>query len=386
MEKINLPFIGDQKDLAGKYVLVRTSLNVPVKDGQVVNQFRLMRGLPTINYLVNEGAKVILMGHISNHKETEKEETLEPVFNILKQNFATYFSSEVATAATKNLRDKMKNGEVLLLENLRQDPREKKNDADFARALADLADVYVNDAFAASHREHASLVGVPQFLPSFVGHNFRHEYEELSKMMTPADPSLFILGGAKFDTKMPLVEKFLDIYDHVFVGGALANDLFKAAGKEVGQSLVSDVDLETLKPLLANEKILLPTDVTVKSGDETKIVSSENVETNDYIYDAGPETVEMLKGYLSEAKTILWNGPLGNYQQGFDQATTDLAMAIGASDGYSVVGGGDTIASIEALNCQEQYGFLSTAGGAMLHFLEHASLPALDAVLNAKHE
>lgn len=382
MANTKLPFIGEQEGLSGTYVFLRSSLNVPVQDGEVVNQFRLMRGLSTLLYLVNQGARVILAGHISNSKETEHEESLEPVFTLLQQHVPIIFSDEVATPKTKLIRDSLKDGEVLLIENLRRDPREKKNDADFARSLADLADIYVNDAFAASHREHASIVGIPQFLPSFVGHNFKHEYEELRKTRHPKQPALFILGGAKFDTKMPLIEQYLTIYDHVLVGGALANDLFKAKGYEVGQSLLSGVASDTLKPILENPKTLIPIDVTALGDTGVRITKPEDVQPHETIMDAGPETIAMLTPYIQKAKTILWNGPLGNYEKGFEKETAELAKVIAAAKGYSLIGGGDTIAAIEHLNCQEQFGFLSTAGGAMLSFLEHGTLPAIDAILS----
>jgi len=381
MAKSKLPFIGDKEGLSGTYVFLRASLNVPIKDGEVMNQFRLMRGLTTITYLVRQGARVIVAGHLSNDKDKEQEESLLPVYEVLKQHLPITFSDEVATPKSKELRDQLQDGEVLLLENLRQDPREKKNDADFARALADLASIYVNDAFAASHRAHASLVGVPSFLPGFVGHNFVHEYEELKKAMKPKSPALFILGGAKFDTKMPLIEKFLDVYDHVLVGGALANDLYKAKGYEVGQSLLSGVAVETLSSLIENKNLLLPPDVTVLGKDGVRTTAVDDVQPHETILDAGPDLLTFLKPYLSEAKTILWNGPLGNYEKGFEKQTAELAKAIAETEAYSVIGGGDTIAAIEALNCQEQYSFLSTAGGAMLAFLEHGTLPAITAVL-----
>lgn len=380
MAKDKLPFIGEQDGLSGTYVFLRSSLNVPVKDGEVVNQFRLMRGLATIQYLINQGARVILAGHISNSKETEQQESLEPIFSLLQAHIPVIFSDEVATPKTTLIRDSLKDGEVLLIENLRRDPREKKNDADFARSLADLADIYVNDAFAVSHREHASLVGIPKFLPSFVGHNFKHEYEELIKMMQPKAPALFILGGAKFDTKMPLIEKYLSVYDHVLVAGALANDLYKAKGYEVGQSLLSGVDVANLKPILEHKKTLIPVDVTVMSSEGVRVTTPEAVEPHETIMDAGPETITMLTPYIEKAKTVLWNGPLGNYEKSFDRQTVELAKVIAKSKAYSLIGGGDTIAAIEHLNCQEQYGFLSTAGGAMLSFLEHGTLPALEAL------
>lgn len=384
MQNSSLPSITSVSDLQGKYVLVRSALNVPIKDGQVQNQFRLMRSLMTLQFLVKQGARVIVCGHISNNKDAEKSESLKPVYELLTQYLDIVFSDEVVTPHTKEKRDALGDGQVLLLENLRTDPREKKNDFDFARALAELAQIYVNDAFSASHREHASLVGVPQFLPSYFGINFMHEHEELTKALKPESPSLFVLGGAKFDTKMPLVEKFLDVYDHVFIGGALANDFFKAKGYEVGTSLVSSIDL-TGSPLLTDEKIIIPSDVVVQnaSGQKRTCITTD-VHKDEAIFDIGPETVKTLELFVRNSKIVLWNGPFGNYEAGFDQQTLSFAQLVADAEGYSVVGGGDTIAAIATLNCQEKFSFLSTAGGAMLTFLEHGSLPAIDAVLAKK--
>ena len=380
MQQNKLPSITDVSDVEGKYVLVRSSLNVPIENNQVQNQFRIVRSLGTIQYLIGKGARVIVVGHIGR----DKEETLKPVFDVLQEHIPVIFSDEVTGTHAKEKRDTLKNGEVLLLENVRRDPRELKNDADFARALADLADLYVNDAFAVSHREQASVVGVPSFLPSYFGINFLHEYEELQAARTPKSPSLFILGGAKFETKMPLIEKYLEIYDHVFVGGALANDIFKAQGHEVGDSLVSDVDLKE-SSLLGNPKLLIPTDVVVTSKDKSsRVTTLSDVHADECIADAGPETINMLELFIRNAKTILWNGPFGNYEAGFDVQTLACAQLIADASGYTVVGGGDTVASIASLNCQNEFNFLSTAGGAMLVFLEHGTLPAINAVMDTK--
>ena len=372
-----LPKLTDNKNLKGTYVLLRASLNVPIVDGEVSNQFRLMRGMPTIQYLIKNGARVIIAGHIGR----DHEDTLEPVYRVLKEHLPITFCDEIVGPKAKELRDALKDGEILLLENVRKDPREKKNDMDFARSLADLADMYVDDAFAAAHREHASLVGVPSFLPSYIGMNFQHEYEELSKAMQPKSPSLFILGGAKFDTKMPLVEKYLDIYDQVFVGGALANDFFNAKGYEIGDSLVSDIDLSR-SPLMTYEKVLLPVDVIVDGKNGVRTCLPNEVEKGEIIYDAGPETIHMLTPYIQKAEMILWNGPFGSYEKGFKDQTEECARKIADAKGYSIIGGGDTIAAIEFLCQQEKYDFLSTAGGAMLTFLEHGTLPAIEAIKN----
>jgi phosphoglycerate kinase len=376
MEKHKMPLITDVDDLKGKYVFVRSALNVPIADGKVRDQFRIIQSLPTIQYLVEHGARVIVCSHLGK----DGTESIAPVFEVLKAHMPVVLSSEVIGQTTTALRNALQDGEVLLLENVRKDAREMENDVTFAQELASLADVFVNDDFAASHRAHSSLHAICQFLSSYVGINFGHEYEELSKALTPVSPSLFILGGAKFETKMPLVEKFLSLYDHVFIGGALANDFFKAKGLEVGTSLVSEMSLEG-SPLLTHPKILLPIDVTAVKNGVPRIVTRDAVAQDESILDVGTETMAMLTPYIRDAKTILWNGPLGNYEGGFQEQTLTCAKLIAGSDAFSVIGGGDTVASIEKLGNQEAYGFVSTAGGAMLTFLELGSLPALDALL-----
>lgn len=371
--------INECSDLKGKYVLVRTLWNVPIDNGVVLNQFRILRGFTTIKFLVSQGAKVILCGHIGSDG-AESTKILKPIY---ENNFpVVQWSDEVVGASTTNLRDNLQNGEILMLENLRKDPREKKNDSDFARALADLADVYVNDAFPVAHREHSSIVSVPKFLPAYAGHNFVHEYEMLRTADAPESPSLFMLGGAKFDTKLPLVEKFLDIYDHVFIGGALANDFFKARGYAVGESLLSDVDL-TGSPLLDNPKLLLPADVTVTDGTTSRVTTPDAVASHERIMDAGPQTTAMLAPLIKNAQSILWNGPFGNYEAGFDSETMAVAALMADATGTTIVGGGDTVASIEALGKGDQFTFVSTAGGAMLQFLETKTLPGIEALADA---
>jgi len=379
MQKVSLRQFSKYPELKGKYVFLRASLNVPIIDGEVLNQFRITRGLATIQYLVNQGARVIVAGHVQMGDDVP---SVKPIADIFAVHVPVIFSSEVLGEKTTKLRNELGDGEVLLLENLRRNPGEKKNDLAFAEELAGLADVYINDAFSVSHRDHASLSAITQFLPSYVGFNFVHEHEELTKALTPDSPSLFMLGGAKFDTKMPLVEKFLDIYDHVFIGGALANDFFKAKGYEVGKSLVSGISLEG-SPLLTNKKILLPIDVVVEKEGVSRVTSPDDIHQDERVLDAGPATVTMLDGYITDAKMVLWNGPLGDYEHGFEEQTEAVAKCIADAPGYSVIGGGDTVAAIESLGCQEKYNFLSTAGGAMLTFLELGTLPAIEALKNA---
>lgn len=363
-----LPSIRDAKDLRGKRVLLRASLNVPVENGVVTETFRLEQALSTLDFLKKQGAKVVVIGHIGR----EPEESLKPVFEALRGMTDIKWGDNVAD---------LQNGEAILLENLRQDKRESEGDDTLSKELAALADIYVNDAFSDSHREHSSITGVPKYLPSYFGISFLREYDALQKVMQPTSPAVFILGGAKFETKMPLVERYTQIYDTVFIGGALANDIFKARGFEVGKSLVSDVDLSG-NAILENPRVMVPTDVVVKNGGGEREVGARGVEEGESILDIGPLALKELSTKLKDAKTILWNGPLGNFEKGYSLGTETLARAIAKSGAYSVVGGGDTIAAIRSLGLQDRFGFMSTAGGAMLVFLETGTLPAIDAVLN----
>lgn len=369
--------LNEMGDVKGKYVIVRAALNVPTEKGVVTNQFRIVRALPTINQLRKEGARVIVLGHIGR----EPEETLTPVAEVLSSYVPLTFVPKVFGPEVQAARDALKDGEVLLLENVRSDERETKNDTGYAKEMADLGDFFINDAFADSHRDHASISAITEFLPTYFGRNFMHEYDELTKARTPEHPSLFILGGAKFETKMPLVELFVKDYEHIFIGGALANDIFKARGYEIGRSMVSDIDM-TDSPLLHHEKILVPVDVVVEdAGGVKRACFSNEVKSNERILDAGPASVALLADHVHSAKTILWNGPLGNFEAGYGDQTKALAKTIAESKAYAIVGGGDTIAAIEELGCQEHFAFMSTAGGAMLTYLETGTLAAIDAAL-----
>lgn len=374
-----LPCITDVKRVRGKRVIVRASLDVPMKEGNIENHFRILKAVPTLLHLVNAGAKVIVITHMGRDPKT----ALAPLHSILKEHLDIAYvpaliGDEVDTALASLLE-----GGVLLLENLRSHKGETENDPDFAKKLASYADIYVNDAFAVSHREHASIVGIPSYIKGYAGINFREEYEGLRKALTPKKPSLFILGGAKFETKEPLVKKYLKKYDHIFLGGALANDFLKAQGYEVGKSLVSDLDLSK-SPLKKNRRILLPVDVVAVDGTNVRVANVDAVTKAERILDIGPKSVEMLGKHIKKAKTILWNGPVGNYEGGFATGTKDCALHIAESKAHSVVGGGDTIAAIETLAINDKFGFLSTAGGAMLSFLENKTLPGIEALVKKK--
>lgn len=367
-------------------ILVRAALNVPVENGRVVNEYRLHRAVPTIRFLAERGARVVLISH-SGEKGTE---TLAPAAQALGTLIpgVSFFPETVGAAARAAVRD-LAPGGILVLENLRRHAGERTNDPAFARELAELADIFVEDSFDTCHRSHASIVGVPRLLPSYAGFLLEEEIAALSAALKPEHPALAVIGGAKFATKEAVLSALIATYDHVFVGGALANDFLKAAGQEVGESLVSDTDPARIRELLSNPKLVLPVDSLVTEADAgaeaagpagARVVPAGHVASDDAILDHGPSTRALLAELARTAKTILWNGPLGNYEKGFVDTTDALARAIADSGAHSVVGGGDTIASIENLGLLPRFSFVSTGGGAMLDFLAEGTLPGIAAL------
>ena len=364
------------KDVAGKRALVRVDFNVPVAGGVISETIRIDKALPTIVFLQKLGMKVVLVAHLEN----EENDSLVPIFEYLKKSLPVFFVEDFTSGEGKKILADLKYGEVALLQNIRRFSGEKKNDPEFAKQLSEIADIYVNNAFSVSHRAHASLVGVTKFLPSYAGLLLVEEVKNLSEALHPKHPFLFILGGAKFETKMPLVEKFLALADHVFIGGALANDLLKAKGFEVGVSLVSDAHLD-LSKIISNPKLILPTDVTVRNSGTVSIKKPSEVLSTDNILDVGPDTVNELSKIVANAKCILWNGPLGEYEGGFKEPTLALAKVVAQSEAESIVGGGDTLAAIQELHLFDKFSFVSLGGGATLDFLANGTLPAIE-VLN----
>lgn len=364
-------------ELKGRRVLVRSDFNLPLNDkGNVADVFRLKQGWKTIELLSKAGARVIIISHIGR----DPEESMEPVARAMKAFGPVVFVPDLVGPIARQAAAAMKDGDILLLENLRRDPRETANDESLAKELAAFAEVYVNDAFAAAHRAHASIAGVPKLLPHYAGLLMRDEVEAIDQARRPEHPSLAILGGAKFETKAPLVKLLLEQYDHLFITGALANDVFKARGLPVGRSLISK-ELPDAS-VLNHPHLLVPVDVTVEnSAGQASVKKPEAVGPDDKIVDAGPETVAMLAPFISEAKFILWNGPTGMYEKGYAHYTLGIAEAISQSAGKKVLGGGDTIAAIEASGMsKEGLGFLSTGGGAMLEYLLKGTLPGIEAL------
>ncbi len=369
--------ISELKDIRGKRVLVRLDLNVPIQNGNVEDPYRIERALPTVKYLLDHGARVILMSHMS-----DKAGSLQPVYAYLKQKIHVAFVDDICGALARTEAGKVQDGTALLLQNIRRDAREEANDAGFAQELASLADLYVNDAFPVSHRAHASVVGITALLPAYAGFQLSSEVEGLSPALTPQSPSLAIVGGAKLVTKVKLIETLLSKYDYVFVGGAIVNDFYRAKGYEVGKSLVSGAD--HAKPMLANSKIILPDELIVTNPAGAHDTVATEVGLEDVITDISPVAIRKIAPLVAKARTILWNGPMGNFEKGYREGTDELARLIAGSSAKSIVGGGDTLSSIQSLNLMDKFSFVSTAGGAMLDFLANGTLPGIEALKETK--
>ena len=371
------PSIAQCAELEGKRVLLRLDLNMPLDGGVVRNDYRLLRSLPTVHFLRNAGARVVLLAHMGTGKP---EDTLNPVARRLNQEFPVTFLDRLMSMENARIIDAMQNGDVVLLENLRHNPGEEANDPEFVRYLASFGDIYVNDAFAVSHRTHASIVGIPTHLPSYAGLLLVEEAERLAVAFSPEHPFLFILGGAKISTKMPLLKKFLDTADHVFVGGTIANNFLKAAGHEIGRSVHDETELGGLTEILANPRLIIPSDVVVNTEAGSRVLGVGGVGAGDMIVDVGPETIRSLERIVGASSLVVWNGPLGYYESGFTEGTRELLSLIANAHARSIIGGGDTVTLLDEMGSLDRFSFVSTGGGAMLDFLLNETLPGIDAL------
>lgn len=372
-----LRHIKDATDLKGKRVLVRVDFNVPLGDDNKVDSteaWRIEKAMRTINFLRDAGARIILASHIGR----DPENSLRPVVDFLnhEMNLTVGFVPEVTGERALEASERLGEGQIVVLENLRSDKREVKNKKSLAVELAILADVYVNEAFSNSHRKHASMVGVPKILPSYIGFQCADEYENLSQALRPAKPLVVIIGGAKFETKLPLIKSMIPLADTLFVGGALANTFFRAKGYEIGHSQITR--LRQAKGLLSNANVMIPTDVIVERNKSAMWAAAHKVQTTDHIVDIGTESIETLGKKIRSAQTVIWNGPLGYYEGGYADGTRKLLEIIAASSVRSIIGGGDTVYLIRKHGMEGQFSFVSTAGGAMLDFLADGTLPALE--------
>lgn len=366
--------IKDLKGLSGKRVILRVDFNVPMKNNVVLDDFRIKKSIPTILFLQKMGAKVIIISHIGD----DGIQSFSPIVPKIKKYIKNinFISNSIFSDETEKIISSLKNGDVVLLENLRRETGEKNNSPSFARALSRYGDIFVNDAFSVSHREHASIVGITKYLSGYAGFQLLVEVENLSKVFNPKHPFLFILGGAKFETKIPLIKKFLRSADNIFIGGAIANDFFKTKGYEVGKSLVGPSNFQ-IPLILKSKNIILPIDVEINKNSKNRFSNPSDVLPEETIVDIGPKSIQNLKDLITKSEFILWNGPLGKYENGFGGATEEILKFISKSKSMSIVGGGDTVALISKLKIEDKLGFVSTGGGATLDFLSKGTLPGI---------
>ncbi len=378
-------------DVDGKRVLVRVDYNVPLEDGRITDDTRIRATLPTIRALLERGASVILVSHLGRPKGKAVDALrLGPVAERLTQllGIAVAYAHDIVGPEARALVAAMKPGDVVLLENVRFDPREEKNDPEFARDLASLADAYVDDAFGAAHRAHASTVGVASYLPSAAGLLMEREIAALSRVLTsPEHPFVVVLGGAKVSDKIGVIENLLPRVDAVLIGGGMANTFLKARGVEVGRSLVEDDKLDVARDVLrrAEERgvrLELPLDAVVapelSAEAPRRTVPVDRVGPDEAIYDIGPKTVERFAAVLAAARTVVWNGPMGVFEvPPFSAGTRGVAEAVAAAPGFTLVGGGDSVAAVEQMGLADKISHISTGGGASLEFLEGKELPGV---------
>jgi phosphoglycerate kinase len=389
----------DQADVAGRRVLVRNDFNVPIHDGQITDDLRLRASLPTLEHLVGEGARVICCSHLGRPKGKRDERyTLEPVAAALGKllgpngSHQVHFVDDVAGEAARKAAGSLADGDVLLLQNLRFEPGEEADDPAFADALAALAEVYVDDAFGAAHRAHASVVGVAERLPAYAGFLLNTEVRELSKLLErPERPFVAVLGGAKVSDKLAVLDNLLERVDKLLIGGAMCFTLLAArSGVEVGDSLVEPDQIDPVKGLFgkaekAGVEILLPTDVVVaddlKEDADHRTVPVDRIEPGWRGLDIGPETARRYADAVAEARTVFWNGPMGVFEwEPFAAGTRTVAEAVAACDGWTVVGGGDSAAALAQMGLADKVDHLSTGGGASLELLEGKELPGVAAI------
>jgi 3-phosphoglycerate kinase len=362
-------------NVKNKRVLLRVNFDLPIdENGKISDTFRLKESLPTINYLIKQNCKVILISHLG--RPAVKKLSLKPIAKILSK----FLKKEVLFASDPK---KTKFGDVLLLENIRFDKGEEENSKVLAQKLAEMGDIYINEAFAVSHREHASIVGVPRYLLSAAGFLLEKEIEKLNKILkNPKRPLVAIIGGAKMETKIKIINKFLKIADKVLIGGALANTIFASQGISMGGSKIDKDSFNEIRKMnLNNPKLFLPIDLGIWNGKNAVYRDVGPLQWFEKALDIGPKTIHLFCDVVMNSKMVVWNGPLGmTIQKPFDKGTTELIDAIDKSKAYAIVGGGDTIGFINKIGKEKVFDWMSTGGGAMLDYLANGTLPGIEAL------
>ncbi|MDF2065118.1 phosphoglycerate kinase [Bacillus sp. Cr_A10] len=380
--------------LQGKRVFCRVDFNVPMEDGKITDDTRIRAALPTINYLIEQGAKVILASHMGRPKGEVKEELrltkvgehLSKVLNKQVKKLDESIGSSVEQAVSQ-----MNNGDVLLLENVRFHSGEEKNDAELAKAFASLADVYVNDAFGAAHRAHATTEGIAKLLPAVSGLLMEKELDVLGKALSnPERPFTAIIGGAKVKDKIGVIDHLLDKVDNILIGGGLSYTFSKAQGHDIGKSLVEEDKIELAQSFIekAKEKgvaFYLPIDAVVadefSKDANTKVVDIDQIPSDWMGLDIGPKTAALYSDVIKDSKLIIWNGPMGVFEMdAFAEGTKGVANAMADTTGYTIIGGGDSAAAVEKFEVADKMDHISTGGGASLEFMEGKDLPGVSAL------
>lgn len=385
------------KKIAGKKVLLRVDFNIPMENGHIQDDYKIVASLPTIRFLLRYKSKIIIATHLGRPDgEKIKKYSLKPGAKRLRELLGeknhpvsrVKFINDCIGFKVGNEVSKLKEGEILMLENLRFYKEEQKDNKEFAKQLANLADIYINDAFANSHRKHASMNAIQKYLPAYAGLLLEEEIKNLYKIIHPKKPLIVVIGGAKIKTKIRLLKKISKKGAKILIGGALANNFLKAHNLEIGQSLIDKASLSFAKKF-KKKNILLPIDVLVRQAKEAKgkpeVKSVDKVGKEDIILDIGPETIRLFSNHIKKAKTIIWNGPMGKFEEEhFKHGSLAIARVVAARArgwAFGVVGGGDTIKILKMTKMQDYVDWISTGGGAMITYLSGEPMPGLKQIV-----
>lgn len=389
--------IREVKNLGGKKVFLRADFNVPVKNGKIADDYKIAAALPTIRFLLRHKCKIIIATHMredagSKKVKSKKVYSVKPVAEHLGKLLGKKvdFINDCIGPKVERLAKKMKEGDILMLGNLRFYKEEKENEKNFASQLARLADIYVNDAFGASHRKHASVSAIKKYIPSYAGLLLENEILNLSKVLKPKQPAVAVMGGAKISTKLSLLKAMLKFVRHILLGGDLANNFLAAAGVKTGRSFIDKNMIALAKKIMfsaaGKKKIILPIDVVVSESKDgaggATVKSLDKISGRDIILDIGPETMKMYSALIKKAKTIIWNGPVGMFEaEHFQHGTLVIGRVIAAKSrgaAFGVIGGGETVEALKMTKMIDYVDWVSTGGGAMLSFLAGEKMPGLE--------